>query len=96
MIEATRRCVERSVRLQNFRTRPVFANQRSNALSQELLVGSEVQMMARSLFEHPEWREALVFKGGTALSKVFGITDGFPKTLIYPYRQRHWEFQNRR
>src|SRR5450631_3862870 len=32
-------------------------------------------------FERPEWYEALVFKGGTALSKVFGIIRRFSEDI---------------
>ena len=37
--------------------------------------------MLGRLFERPEWREALVFKGGTALSKVFGIIRRFSEDI---------------
>lgn len=33
------------------------------------------------LFERPQWSEALVFKGGTALSKVFGIIRRFSEDI---------------
>jgi hypothetical protein len=33
------------------------------------------------LFERPEWSDALVFKGGTALSKVFGIIRRFSEDI---------------
>ena len=37
--------------------------------------------MLERLFSHPTWREALVFKGGTALSKVFGIIRRFSEDI---------------
>ena len=33
------------------------------------------------LFGQPKWAEALVFKGGTALSKVFGIIRRFSEDI---------------
>jgi predicted nucleotidyltransferase component of viral defense system len=33
------------------------------------------------LFAHPEFREQLVFKGGTSLSKVFGVIERFSEDI---------------
>src|ERR1051326_6978332 len=34
-----------------------------------------------SLFSHPEFSEQLVFKGGTSLSKVFGVIERFSEDI---------------
>ena len=39
------------------------------------------------LFAHPEFSDQLVFKGGTSLSKVFGVIERSPKTSIYQLAQ---------
>ena len=33
------------------------------------------------LFAHPQFRDQLVFKGGTSLSKVFGVIDRFSEDI---------------
>jgi predicted nucleotidyltransferase component of viral defense system len=33
------------------------------------------------LFAHPEFRDQLVFKGGTSLSKVFGVIERFSEDI---------------
>ena len=45
------------------------------------------------LFGRADWRETFVFKGGTALSKVFGISGAFQKTLICLSHRQRSEFQ---
>jgi predicted nucleotidyltransferase component of viral defense system len=39
--------------------------------------------MLGRLFDRPEWHEALVFKDGTALSKVFGIIRRFSEDIDF-------------
>ena len=40
-----------------------------------------VSWMLGVLFAHPEFREQLVFKGGTSLSKVFGVIKRFSEDI---------------
>jgi hypothetical protein len=40
-----------------------------------------VSWMLAVLFAHPEFREQLVFKGGTSLSKVFGVIERFSEDI---------------
>ena len=63
--------------------RVVFAEAAERLQIQTVIVEKDfwVCWMLGRLFEHPEWREALVFKGGTALSKVFGIIRRFSEDI---------------
>ncbi|MGH7991403.1 MAG: nucleotidyl transferase AbiEii/AbiGii toxin family protein, partial [Limisphaerales bacterium] len=61
----------------------VFAEAAERLQIQTVIVEKDfwVCWMLGRLFERPEWRETLVFKGGTALSKVFGVIRRFSEDI---------------
>src|SRR5450631_2482877 len=63
--------------------RVVFTEAAERLQIQTVIVEKDfwVCWMLGRLFERPEWHEALVFKGGTALSKVFGIIRRFSEDI---------------
>jgi hypothetical protein len=63
--------------------RVIFAEAAERLQFQPVIVEKDfwVCWMLGRLFGRTEWREALVFKGGTALSKVFGIIRRFSEDI---------------
>ena len=65
--------------------RVVFAEAAERLQIQTVIVEKDfwVCWMLGRLFDRPEWHEALVFKDGTASSKVFGIIRRFSEDIDF-------------
>src|SRR5205807_10035449 len=62
---------------------PSFAKWRLDAAYPAVMVEKDfwVSWTLAVLFAHPEFGEQLVFKGGTSLSKVFGMIERFSEDI---------------